>query len=204
MSESRRDGWNERYAASPQVWSGSPNAVVVDLASGLEPGRALDVGCGEGADALWLAERGWRVLGVDVSDIAIDRATTEARSRAELVGSVEFIQGDLLEWSPPQHAFDLVIALFVHAAPAEREVIYRRLADSVAPSGTVLIVGHARSDATAGVRRPPAELLFEEADLAAFASGFGEVETSRRAREVPGPDPDTTVTVHDILLVARR
>lgn len=209
MTDDARERWNERYLARPRVWSGSPNPVLVAETSTLAAGRALDIGCGEGADALWLAERGWQVLGIDVSDVAIDRARDEAHSRTVpggpgLAGSAEFRRADLREWVPEHRAFDLVIAFFVHLPVDERDLVFARLADAVAPGGTLLLVGHAVSDATSGVGRPAAHLLVDESDLLPYAAGFTSAEASTRAREVDGPSETTPLTVHDVVLVARR
>ena len=209
MSDDVRDRWNERYLARPRVWSGSPNPVLVDEATRLAAGRALDIGCGEGADALWLAERGWQVLGIDVSDAAIDRARDEAHSRTVsgglgLAGSAEFRRADLRDWVPERRAFDLVIAFFVHLPVDERDLVFGRLADAVSPGGTLLLVGHAVSDATSGVGRPAAHLLVDESDLLPYAAGFTTAQASTRAREVDGPSETAPITVHDIVLVARR
>lgn len=204
MSDELRNEWNDRYAATPRVWSGAVNPVLLDEAAGLTPGRALDIGCGEGADALWLAERGWQVLGIDIADLAIDRARAEARSRAHLEGSVEFQRADLRQWSPERRAFDLVMAFFVHLSTDERDLVFSRLAAAVAPGGTLLLVGHAVSDATSGVGRPPAHLLVDETDLLPYAADFSHVASSTRARTVAGPSETAPLTVHDVVLVARR
>lgn len=209
MSEDIRDLWNDRYGARPRAWSEAPNPVLVSEAESLTPGRALDIGCGEGADALWLAERGWQVLGIDISDVAIDRARDEALARTApegpgLAGGAEFRRADLREWVPDSGAFDLVIAFFVHLAVDERDLVFTRLAAAVAEGGTLLLVGHAVSDATSGVGRPSAHLLFDEADLLPYAAGFSTVSTSTRAREVDGPSETSPLTVHDVVLVARR
>ena len=203
MTDDARNRWNERYQAKPRVWSGSPNPVLVAEISLLTAGRALDIGCGEGADALWLAERGWQVLGVDLSDVAIDRAREEAASR-QVPGRAEFQRADLREWQPESRAFDLVIAFFVHLPPDERDLVFARLAAAVAPGGTLLLVGHAVSDATSGVGRPSAHLLVDESDLLPYAAGFSSATASTRAREVPGPSETSPLTVHDVVLVARR
>jgi 2-polyprenyl-3-methyl-5-hydroxy-6-metoxy-1,4-benzoquinol methylase len=203
MTDDARDRWNERYLATPRVWSGSPNPVLIAEAAELAAGRALDIGCGEGADALWLAERGWQVLGIDVSDVAIDRARDEALSRT-LPGRAEFQRADLREWVPERHTFDLVMAFFVHLPVDERDLVFTRLAAAVAPGGTLLLAGHAVNDATSGVGRPSAHLLVDEADLLPYAAGFSTVTTSTRAREVAGPSETPPLTVHDVVLVARR
>ena len=182
--------------------------LVIETAS-LAPGRALDIGCGEGADALWLAERGWQVLGIDVSDVAIDRARDEALTRTApggpgLDGSAEFRRADLREWVSELRAFDLVIAFFVHLPVDERDLVFTRLADAVAPGGTLLLVGHAVSDATSGVGRPAAHLLVDESDLLPYAAGFRVAATSTRPRQVDGPSETEPLTVHDVVLVAQR
>jgi SAM-dependent methyltransferase len=204
MTDDVRDRWNERYATRPRIWSGVPNPVLVDEAEALAPGRALDVGCGEGGDALWLAERGWHALGVDVSDVAVDRAREEALSRRNLSGAAEFQQADLRNWVPNEGTFDLVLAFFMHPPPDERDLIFPRLAAAVAPGGTLMLVGHAVSDATSGVGRPAAHLLIDETDLVSYAAHFANVETSSRAREVYGPNETSPLTVHDVVLIARR
>lgn len=204
MNDSARDRWNDRYAARPRVWSGAVNPILPAEAASLPPGRALDIGCGEGADALWLAERGWHVLGVDIADLAIDRARAEAAARAGLEGAVEFRRADLRTWVPERRAFDLVLCFFVHLPPDERDLVFSRLAEAVAPGGTLLLVGHAVSDATSGVGRPSAHLLVDEADLLPYAAGFSTASTSTRPREVAGPSETSPLTVHDVVLVAQR
>jgi len=129
--------WNARYLESEQIWSGNPNAALVREVAGLTPGRALDLGCGEGADAIWLAKRGWQVTGVDVSDVALDRAKQHAVTAGV---AVDFVLDDLTE-SPG--AFDLVTSFFLHVPEAAlRERTLLVAAASVAPGGTLLVVGH--------------------------------------------------------------
>ena len=132
--------WNARYLESEQIWSGNPNAALVGEVAGLTPGTALDLGCGEGADAIWLARQGWQVTGVDVSDVALDRA----RQHADAAGvRVEFVLDDLAT-SPGE--FDLVTSFFLHVPEAAlRERTLLVAAASVAPGGTLLVVGHSRA-----------------------------------------------------------
>ncbi|MDF2444035.1 MAG: hypothetical protein JWR01_2238, partial [Subtercola sp.] len=133
--------WNEHYGQREQIWSGQPNAVLVDEASGLVAGRALDVGCGEGADAIWLAGRGWQVTAVDVSGLALDRARVAADA-AGVSGSIDWQQHDFGS-SFPSGEFELVSAQFLHS-PVElpRVEILSAAAAAVAPGGRLLIVGH--------------------------------------------------------------
>lgn len=132
--------WDDRYGASQQVWSGQPNGVLVAEAGGLAPGRALDVGCGEGADAVWLAGRGWQVTAVDVSHVALDRAERHAQDAGVVV---TWLHAGLVEAGLPPGAFDLVSAQYPVLRRTACAVAERLLADLVAPGGTLLVVHHA-------------------------------------------------------------
>lgn len=137
-----RQVWEARYAASPLVWSGRVNVQLERIAGELPAGRALDLGCGEGGDAIWLAEHGWTVVGVDISDTALHRARAEAQTRG-VADRIDFQCHDLAE-SLPAGSFDLVSAQFLHSTVAlDRPAILRRAAAAVAPGGSLLIVDHA-------------------------------------------------------------
>src|SRR5688572_7713851 len=139
MSEESR--WDARYAESPQIWSGRPNVVLEREVTGLAPGRALDLGCGEGADAVWLARQGWQVTAVDISGTALRRAAAHAES-AGVGDRIEWQRRDLGQ-SFPDGAFDLVSAQFLHSwGDLPRARILRAAAAAVAPGGTLLIEGH--------------------------------------------------------------
>ncbi|MFJ8163298.1 SAM-dependent methyltransferase [Streptomyces sp. NPDC096136] len=133
--------WDSRYRESERIWSGRPNSVLVREAGELTPGRALDLGCGEGADAVWLAGRGWRVTGTDISPVALERAVGHA-AEAGVADRIAFERHDLGE-SFPAGEFDLVAACFLHS-PGEmpRERILRTAAGAVAPGGVLLVAGH--------------------------------------------------------------
>lgn len=196
--------WDERYRSADALWSGNANAVVVAETSDLSPGRALDVGCGEGGDALWLAARGWEVLGVDVSQVALDRAAGHARAAAELSGRCTWERHDLLGWRPPEARYDLVSVPFFHLPSAVRTPVYAGLAAAVAPGGTLLVVAHSVLDLGV-VSRPPEPDLFCTADelAAAFGSGWDVLVAEERPR--PGTHPDGyDVTLHDTVLRAVR
>ena len=133
--------WEEHYTAKPQVWSGRVNARLTEVVPGLTGTRALDLGCGEGADAIWLAEHGWTVVAVDVSTTALERARAAAQDR-HVADRVDFQQHDL-DGSFPAGEFDLVSAQFLHSpVEKDRPAILRRAAAAVAPGGTLLIVDH--------------------------------------------------------------
>ena len=132
--------WEDRYNEKAEgIWSGNPNAVLVSETAELAPGTALDVGCGEGADALWLAARGWKVTGTDISTVALGRAAAHARSQGM---DVDWVHVDLLADPPAAASFDLVTAHFMQLPPKERVALYSALAEAVAPGGTLLLVGH--------------------------------------------------------------
>jgi SAM-dependent methyltransferase len=136
---SHEEDWDARYAESHRIWSGNPNTALVAEVADLPPGRALDLGCGEGADAVWLAGRGWQVTAVDLSGVALARAAEHA---AEAGVTVDWQKHDL-EQSFPDGEWDLVSAQFLHFwAEFDREKILRRAAASVAPGGVLLIEGH--------------------------------------------------------------
>ena len=133
--------WEDRYREAAALWSGRVNPPLVEEVSGLAPGRALDVGCGEGGDVLWLAGQGWQATGLDWSSVALDRAAEHAAA-AGLTDRVTWVQGDVESWQPPEASFDLVTAHFLHPTAEQLPGVLTRLATAVAPGGTLLWVGH--------------------------------------------------------------
>jgi SAM-dependent methyltransferase len=203
--------WDERYRSTDRVWSGKPNLHLVDQAEGLTPGTALDVGSGEGADAIWLAQQGWNVTAVDISVVALDRAAEiAAKIGADVAGRIAWLHEDVSSWDPGHARYDLVSAQYMHMPKPERTDLFRRLANAVAVGGTLLIVAHHPSDLQTTVPRPPTPERFYTADeLVAEVLNHGnhgewDVVTSA-AEPRPATDPDgRTVTVHDTVLAARR
>jgi 2-polyprenyl-3-methyl-5-hydroxy-6-metoxy-1,4-benzoquinol methylase len=143
MSEFDEEFWEERYRAHPAVWSRQPNAQLVAEATDLPPGRALDAGCGEGADAIWLAQRGWRVTAADLARAALERGAAHAAA-AGVGERIDWQRHDLGE-TFPAGTFDLVTASFLHSYDGTfpREKILRSAAAAVAQGGVLLLVGHA-------------------------------------------------------------
>jgi SAM-dependent methyltransferase len=135
--------WDARYAEAERVWSGNPNGALVTQVAGLPPGRALDVGCGEGADAVWLAERGWDVTALDVSQVALERAALHARQAGV---QVRWIHAGLLEASLSPGGFDLVSAQYPALRRTPTHEAERALLAAVAPGGLILVVHHADID----------------------------------------------------------
>lgn len=197
--------WDTRYRQSDQVWSGNPNAVLVREVTGLEPGSALDLGCGEGADAIWLARQGWRVTAVDISQVALDRAARYA-AEADVAGRVDWQRHDL-GVSFPAGTFDLVSAHFLHShGDMPRERILRTAASAVAPGGVLLVVGHAghpswEHDPHSGVRLPTPEEVLEALEL---PDGQWEVLLSEEhQRSQTGPDGRPGTRTDNTLKVRR-
>jgi SAM-dependent methyltransferase len=198
---------NERYRSSSALWSGNPTPHLVTEAADLDPGAALDVGCGEGADAIWLAERGWRVTAVDLSTVALERAAAHALEvGVDVARRIDWLHADLTDWMPEMATYDLVSAQFMHLPKEPREALFRRLAASVSSGGTLLIVGHHPSDMQTTIARPPAPgLFFTAADVAATLDPheWDIIVSDTRAR--PTLDSEgRTVTIHDAVLRARR
>ena len=196
------DFWNERYRSSGQVWSGDPNPQLVAEVAG----RALDVGCGEGADAIWLARNGWAVVAADISSVAVERGEQHARDTDPVAAArIEWRQADLLAQPPEPGSFDLVSVQFMQLPPQPRTRLFTALAAAVRAGGTLLVVGHHPSDLATGVARPPMpERFYSSQEIAGLLDDSWSVQVSE-ARPRPASTPDGVgVTIHDAVLVATR
>ncbi|MCO1659409.1 class I SAM-dependent methyltransferase [Pseudonocardia sp. S2-4] len=200
--------WEERYRATPAVWSGRPNPQLVAEAADLPVGRALDVGCGEGADAIWLAERGWPVTGVDFATAALERAAGHAAARGpEVAGRTTWVHADITGgWDPGDGVFDLVSAQFMQLPEEPRTMLFARLARAVAPGGTLLIVGHHFDDEHAADHPHLADMGYTAEEIAwSLDAERWEIvvaETRSRLGRLPGGSGETTL--RDVVLRARR
>ncbi|NQX34413.1 methyltransferase domain-containing protein [Herbiconiux sp. VKM Ac-2851] len=202
--------WEELYQQRERVWSGKANAALVAVAGGLAPGRALDLGCGEGGDSIWLAEQGWTVTGVDISATALARAASHAASRGVDADRIEWVRADLSEWRPSGE-YDLVSACFLHSPVAfPREQVLQRAALPVASGGHLLVVGHAEFPNWSGTREgghehpelPTAQEVFDSLELP--EDEWEIVIAEPRSRDAVGPDGQEAVLVDSVLLVRRR
>jgi SAM-dependent methyltransferase len=194
----RREDWDRRYAEVENLWAAKPNRFLVAEVSDLPPGRALDLASGEGQNAIWLAGLGWRVTGVDYSEVAI----AKARARAERDdASVEFVCADLVSYEPQPESFDLVLLLYLHIPTEERRVVLERAAGALAPGGTFLLIGHDRKNMTDGVGGPsdPA-ILYTPDEIAGKLPGLEIEKAERVLRDVRGDERNAI----DALVRARR
>jgi len=196
-----QEAWNRRYAGSELLWTAQPNRFLVAEVSDLQPGRALDLACGEGRNAVWLAEQGWRVTGVDFSAVALEKARRLAESRGV---EAEWVHADLTAFEPERGAQDLVVVLYLQLPAAERSRIMRRAANAVAPGGVLLVVAHDRSNLENGWGGPqdPA-VLYTAADLGSDVAEEGlEIERADVV-ERPVDAEDGEKTALDLLFRAR-
>lgn len=186
--------WDERYGEKPLLWSKGPNRFVSEELEDLEPGSALDVACGEGRNAVWLAEQGWEVTGVDFSSVALERAR---RMADDLELEVDWVEADILDWDPGRR-FDLVLVAYVHFLPTEWMALMHKAVSWVEPGGYLFLVGHDVS--TVGVSGPPnPDLLWDPATAEEAAKPLHVVKSERRSRET-----DTGEMADDTVLLAHN
>jgi SAM-dependent methyltransferase len=183
--------WDVRYGEGELLWGVQPNRFVAAELSAIKPGRALDVACGEGRNAIWLAGRGWQVTGVDFSATGLERAARLA-SDAGVTDRVDFQLLDVVSDSLPAASFDAVIVAYLQLPEGPRRAALRNSATAVAPAGTLLVVGHDTTNLAAGTGGPQdAAVLFSPddvvADLASLA-GLVVEKAERVRRPVPGAE----------------
>lgn len=182
-----------------------PNPYLARETAGLAPGTALDAGCGAGAEAIWLASRGWHVTAADISAAALARAAARAKTHPELAGagSLQWIEADLTVWRPASQ-FDLVMTHYAHPATGQ-PAFYDRIGEWVAPGGTLLIVGHVHGAGHGHDHRPPAEASATSAAITArMDSAEWQIVTAEQcARELKSHD-GRAVTLHDVVVRAVR
>lgn len=194
--------WDRRYAEADRLWSGQPNGALVAEVAGLRPGRVLDVGCGEGADAVWLARSGWQVTGLEVSGLALARAGQHAVDAAV---TVRWVHAGLAEAALPAGSFDLVSAQYPALLRTPDDAAERALLAAVAPGGVLLFVHHAGFE-----RQPVHEGGFDPADyvslplVAALLDGAWEVERNEQRPRAAPPGGAGAHHHDDVVLRARR
>jgi SAM-dependent methyltransferase len=207
QEQSAQDYWEQHYGERDRIWSGRVNIQFASVVEGLPPGRALDLGCGEGGDSVWLAEHGWQVTAVDISTTALERARTEATSRG-VADRITFEQHDLSD-SFPKGSYDLVSAQFLHSTVRlERPRILQDAADAVAPGGTLVIVDHgapppwAHSKVPHDHPFPSAEEVLGGLDLP--ADRWRRVRVEAVHREVTTPDGQSVMWPDNVMVLERQ
>ncbi len=189
----RREDWDKSYASVENLWAVKPNRFLVAEVADLEPGRALDLACGEGQNAIWLATLGWKVTGVDYSEVAIAKA--EARAERDGV-EVDFVCADLVEYEPETDAFDLVLVLYLHISSDQRVGVHARASAAVAAGGTFLLLGHDLANATHGVGGPSDhDLLYTADGIATELTGLEIEKATTVLRDVQGQSRDAIDTL---------
>jgi SAM-dependent methyltransferase len=198
--------WEEHYGQRERLWSGRVNVQFADVVKDLKPGRALDLGCGEGGDAVWLAERGWDVVAVDISDTALGRAREAAENRG-VTDRIEFVQVDLSE-EFPEGTFDLVSSQFLHSTVRlDRTKILANAAAALRSGGLLVIVDH--GSAPPWVSKldhhhefPSAEEVI--ADLNLSADEFEQVRVGAVERQAVGPEGQERPWMDNVMVLRRR
>lgn len=192
--------WDEKYAASELIWGVPPNPVIVEQVTALPHGRALDLGCGEGRHSLWLATRGWEVVGVDFSEVALDKArriASQAPSRSR--DRLRYVRADVTADSLDGE-YDLILAVFLHFPPPQRKALLARAINSLKPEGILIFLGHDAINPDQGVGGPQdKEILYTPTDLVNEIDGRLEIAVAeRRYRETEAG------TAIDALVVAKN
>lgn len=181
-----RENWNRRYEGSELLWTARPNQFLVSEVEATAPGRALDVGSGEGRNAVWLAERGWEVTAVEFSDVAVAKAQHLAAARGI---KVDWVLADLRTYQPQPHGYDLVIVLYLHLPPEDRRSVHDAAAQGLSIGGTLLVIGHDRINLSQGHGGPQdPDILFTAEDVIDDVAGVSDVSVVRAekvTRSVP-------------------
>jgi SAM-dependent methyltransferase len=200
MTRVEREDWNQKHGEAGLLFGVEPNRFLVAEVEGLEPGRALDVACGAGRNAVWLAVRGWTVTGVDFSDVALANARGLAAERGV---EVEWVQADVRAWQPAGAAFDLVAVLYLHLPAEERRLVLGRAAEAVAPGGMLVVVGHDPQNLNGGYGGPKDPLVLFTADDVALELPGLQIEKAERVLR-PVETQDGEAQAIDALVRARR
>lgn len=196
------EDWNRRYATAELVWTAVPNRFLVAEVAGLPAGSALDLGAGEGRNAVWLAQQGWQVTAVDFAQAGLDKA---AKLAAAAEVNISTVCADLITYRPPPATSDLVVILYLHVPASLRQVIHRWAADAVAAGGVLLVVGHDATNIGDGYGGPQdPDILFSPDDVRDDLTGTGlsieKAERVRRTVETPNGQREAI----DALVRARR
>jgi SAM-dependent methyltransferase len=196
--------WESHWGQADGHGTGPPSPYLAREVGNLTPGTALDAGCGEGAEAIWLAAKGWQVTAADISTEALSRAAAHAATSGTAPAQIRWVEADLSFWEPGTR-FDLVTTHYAHAAIAQL-ALYERISHWVAPGGTLLIVGHRHSAETAGHgHHPPEKASVTAGDItAALGAGGWDIVTVEEPTRTLTSGDGRTVQLDDVIVRATR
>ena len=194
------DAWDARYSAAELVWTAEPNRWVVAELEGVAPGRALDLACGEGRNAVWLAAQGWTVTGVDFSAAGLAKGAALAGQRQV---QVDWVRDDVTTYRPPAAGFDLVLLAYLHLPGPQLGAVLDAAVEALAPGGVLLVVGHDTTNITEGHGGPQDPAILYGPDDVAGALGGLVVDKAERVRRPVATDAGTVHAV-DVLVRAHR
>ncbi|MEX0827240.1 MAG: class I SAM-dependent methyltransferase [Acidimicrobiia bacterium] len=198
-----RHAWDERYRDKELLWTAEPNRFLVEIASGLEPGTALDLAGGEGRNAVWLAEQGWRVTVLDWSKVALEKGRTLAEARG-VTSEVSFMEADLLAWEPAKATANLVLIVYLQIPAEHRASVWRNAAAAVCDGGRLVVIGHDSSNLVDGYGGPqdPA-VLFTADEVAAVVAKTLSVERSERVDRPVDTEDGMRVALDNVTVAVR-
>jgi SAM-dependent methyltransferase len=190
--------WEERLL---HAHAAEPSSVVAEALAAELPGRALDLGCGAGRNAVWLAEKRWVVTAVDFSAEAL----RQARGHAQAAGvDVDWVEADIVEYEPAREAFDLVLVAYIHLPAAERRALLAHASTALVPGGTLLLVGHDLTNLETGAPGPSSPaVLYTPDDVVPELVGLA-VERAEPVRRPVVLEDGSEVEAIDALVVATR
>ncbi len=199
-TDTMRARWDERYRTQGYVWGLEPNVFVAELTEDLPPGRALDLGCGQGRNAIWLARRGHEVTGIDLSPVAIDQAR---RLAADAGVEVTFEAADLTTWDPGDRTWDLIVLSYLQLPADARRTVHQTAVKALAPGGRIVVVAHHLDNLERGIGGPPdPAVLCTEDDVVADLVGL-EIERAEPVRRHVAKG-DVAGDAIDLVVVARK
>ncbi|MGO9963994.1 MAG: class I SAM-dependent methyltransferase [Acidimicrobiales bacterium] len=185
-----RELWDERYGTDELIWKAEPNRFLVEELDRLAPGRALDLACGEGRNALWLAAKGWRVTGVDFSPAGLSKARRLASERGL---DLSWVEADVVVWQPRAAWFDVVVMMYLHLPARQRRHVLAHAVAALAPGATLLVVGHDSSNLLEGTGGPQdPEVLFSPEEIAQDLPGLRIERAERVTRTVVNETGEAT------------
>ena len=195
-----REHWDERYGTEELIWKAEPNRFLVEELDALPPGRALDLACGEGRNAVWLASKGWRVTGADFSRAGLAKAQRLATDRGV---EVTWVEADVVEWRPPTASFDLVVVMYLHLLAEQRRQALAHAAAALAPGGVLLVVGHDTSNLLKGTGGPqdPAVLLGPD-EIVQDLSGL-QIERAEQVKRTVVTDAGEATAIDELVRAVR-